>query len=566
MVSESSSRRTCTILRDEISISTRSMSTAVGWSGLRTTIRSTASRCSRRMGRSWCSRRIGMRRCRARRMCSLLTGSSDEFHTKAQRRTQRHKESRFSFVSLCLHFVPLCERRTADMNSKRLSILLANLLLLAYAVVAQQTALEPGASRLQQDVSYLASDALDGRRTGTAGANDAARYIAGEFLRAGLVPGINATGTEKRRQMMARYLQSFPYVSGVSVGGNNMLMIHLNDAFNSYEVGKDWMPLAISANSTQQLLPAILVGYGITAPELNYNDYANPKVAGRIAVALSGTPDGDNPHGQFARYEDVRWKAIAARNAGAKALIVVARQENLADDRLSVLHYDNAGDVGIPVIGVSQKVARDLYGNNSFSDMEQATKSKSELAYREVPWEIRLAAGVIRNEVPAYNVIGVLEGSDPVLKNENIIIGAHYDHLGRGGDGSLAPQSAEIHHGADDNASGTAGLIELARISSAQKPKLKRTLIFIAFSGEEEGLLGSNYYVNHPLAPLTNTVGMINMDMIGRMKDRKLIIGGVGTAKEWRGIIEPDKTFELTLNEDGFGPSDHSSFNVSSKV
>jgi hypothetical protein len=447
------------------------------------------------------------------------------------------------------------------MKINRVFVLVATLLT-AVAVIGQQRDLDPTASRLQQDISYLASDALEGRRTGTAGANDAARYIAGEFLRAGLSPGINATGSEKRRQMMARYLQSFPYVSGVSVGGNNILMLSNSgfDAHATYEVGKDWTPLGISANANEQRVPAIVVGYGITAPEANYNDYANPKVAGRIAVALSGTPDGDNPHGQFGRYEDVRWKAIAARNAGAKALIVVAREENFADDRLSVLRYDNAGDVGIPVIGVSREVGKNFFGNASLPEIEQAIKSKSELAYRELPWIITLSTGVIRNEVPAYNVIGVLEGSDPILKKENIIIGAHYDHLGRGGEGSLAPQPGEIHHGADDNASGTAGLIELARFFAAQKPKLKRTLVFIAFSGEEEGLLGSNYYVNHPLAPLTNTVGMINMDMIGRMKDRKLIIGGVGTAKEWRGMIEPEKSFELTLNEDGLGPSDHSSF------
>jgi hypothetical protein len=444
------------------------------------------------------------------------------------------------------------------MKTNRVFILVATLLT-AVAINGQQT-LEPSASRLQQDVSYLASDALDGRRTGTAGANDAARYIAGEFLRAGLIPGTSADGKEKRRQMMARYLQSFPYVSGVSLGGNNSLTLSIADAAGGYTVGKDWMPLGISANGTENQLASILVGYGITAPELNYNDYANSKVAGRIAVALSGTPDGDNPHGQFARYEDVRWKAIAARNAGAKALIVIAREENFSDDRLSVLRYDNAGDVGIPVIGVSRNLANDLLKTFSLSELERAARSKSESAYQELPGAITLTTGVTRNEVSAYNVIGVLEGSDPILKKENIIIGAHYDHLGRGGEGSLAPKSGEIHHGADDNASGSAGLIELARLFSAQKPKLKRTLIFIAFGGEEEGLLGSNYYVNHALTPLANTVGMINMDMIGRMKDRKLIIGGVGTAKEWRGLIEPEKSFELTLNEDGFGPSDHSSF------
>jgi len=177
------------------------------------------------------------------------------------------------------------------------------------------------------------------------------------------------------------------------------------------------------------------------------------------------------------------------------------------------------------------------------------------------------------------------------------VIGAHYDHLGRGGEGSLAPREGEIHHGADDNASGVAGLIELVRMLSTQNPGARRTIIFIAFSGEEEGLIGSSYYVNYPIIPLSNTVAMINMDMIGRMKERNLIIGGVGTAQEWRSLIDSDnvvkgvevsvngtaasasltlnlptvtggngvtvdagRQFTLTLNQDGYGPSDHSSF------
>jgi len=425
-------------------------------------------------------------------------------------------------------------------NYKRITPILAAVVLVATSIVAQQ-ATEPSAARLQQDISYLASDALNGRRTGTAGANDAARYIAGEFARAGLGPAVKGAGSHRPSAEMARYLQSFPYVAGARLGKQNLLTVRMNDAFLNLKVGTDWMPLGISANQAIEGVPVVFVKYGITAPELNYNDYSDPRVAGRIAVAQSGTPDGDNPHGQFARYEeDVRWKAIAARNAGAKALFVIAREKNFVEDRLSVLRIDNtAGDAGIPVIGISQKAAADLLNNEMLID---------------------LAVGITREEVPAYNVVGVLEGSDPILKHENIIIGAHYDHLGRGGEGSLAPRSGEIHHGADDNASGTAGVIELARLFSAQRPGLKRTLVFIAFSGEEEGLLGSNYYVNHPLVPLAKTVAMINMDMIGRMKDHKLVIGGVGTAKEWRDILAKDKAFELILNEDGYGPSDHSSF------
>ena len=197
------------------------------------------------------------------------------------------------------------------------------------------------------------------------------------------------------------------------------------------------MPLGFSTNGSLEKAAAILVGYGITASDLNHNDYSNPKVAGRIAIALAGTPDGDNPHGQFARYEDVRWKAIAARNAGAKALLVIARENNFNEDRLSRLRFDNTGgDAGIPVIAISRQSAEQLL-NKPLSEVEQAAKSKTDAAYAEVGSSINLFVDVIRRNVPAYNVVGVLEGSDPALKNENIVIGAHYDHLGRGGEGSL---------------------------------------------------------------------------------------------------------------------------------
>jgi len=330
--------------------------------------------------------------------------------------------------------------------------------------------------------------------------------------------------------MMARYLQSFPYVGRVELGKNNVLA--------NLRVGEDWMPLGISANQTLNLTGVVDAGYGITANELNYNDYKGTYSKNQVAMIRTGTPDGDNPHGRFTTAGQLRFKIAAAQSAGVGALLITSNEDNLQNEPLARLSYDNAGLAGIPVAVISKQAA------------EKLANAK----------DVTLTTDVVRAEVPAYNVIGVLEGSDPILKKENIIIGAHYDHLGRGGEGSLAPKAGEIHHGADDNASGTAGLIELARLFSVQRPKLKRTLIFIAFGGEEEGLLGSNYYVNHPLVPLANTVGMINMDMIGRMKDRKLIIGGVGTAKEWRGLIEPEKSFALTLNEDGIGPSDHSSF------
>jgi len=520
----------------------------------------------------------------------------------------------------------------------RTSLLVALVVAISIAVGGQQTQTQiaPSVERLRVHIEHLASDKLEGRRTGSSGANLAAEYIAREFSRYGLrrsigrdLPGMSHLEADSPK----RYLQEFPYVAGVELGKRNELSFRLvanpaskavpleRDTSLTMRPGEDWLPLGLSAPGRIENTPAVLVGYGLTIRELKYDDYAYANATGKIAIAFSGTPDGDNPHGQFGRYEGVRWKAIAARNAGAKALVVIASENNFKDDRLSRLHYDNsAGDAGLPVIAVSRQAGAQLLSANLslLADVEQRLRTKQPQGNENqtvvLPLHtvlITLSTDVVRREVAASNVIGILDGSDPTLKNEVIVIGAHYDHLGRGGEGSLASHEGDIHHGADDNASGTAGLLELARIFSEQRPRPRRTLVFIAFSGEEEGLLGSNYYVNHPIMPLANTVAMINMDMIGRMKDNKLIVGGAGTAQEWRQVIAAanaserirvtatpessgdisktsttsstssigsgvpiitgingrpivslviEKSFDLTLNEDGFGPSDHSSF------
>ncbi len=477
---------------------------------------------------------------------------------------------------------------------------------LAFSVVLAQsttTTKSPSVDRLREHVTYLASDKLTGRRTGTTGADEAAQYVAEQFAKLGLRPGSQPSRSGKSRATDWRqYLQPFPYVAGVELGEDNLLSSTLTPS--NLRTGEDWMPLGLSSNGKVNA-PAVFVGFGITAAELNYNDYAGIDTANKIVVALSGTPDGDNPHGQFARYEDVRWKAIAARNAGAKALVVIARENNFKDDRLSRLSYDNAGDAGIPVAAISKQEVVRLIPGSTLSDLEFASREKTHSSINKTAVKVSLTIRLIRQDVPAANVIGILDGSDPVLKNEAIVIGAHYDHLGHGGAGSLAPKEGEVHHGADDNASGTAGVLEMARLLSAERPR--RTVVFIAFSGEEEGLLGSNYYVNHPVVPIENTIAMINMDMIGRMKNNRLTVGGVGTAEQFRQIVADANsgqrmkvtareetpattaaivsgtrpvsmpivvgangktvvsldhvpTIDLTLNEDGFGPSDHSSF------
>jgi hypothetical protein len=508
--------------------------------------------------------------------------------------------------------------KTAKQRRKgKLVALLLNLCFIAAGVVAlaqQPSSSTPSVDRLRQVVSYLASDALEGRRTGTPGANDAAHYIAGEFNRYGLRPGLQiARPARTRGENQARYLQPFPYVSAVELGRDNYFFLNPGRADDTAQflVGQDWMPLGFSSNASVKSAEMVFAGYGISSAELKYDDYAVSNAKGRVAIIFAGTPDGDNPHGQFARAGEIRFKVAAARAAGAQALLIIANEEELKDDRLSRLSYDNAGEAGIPVVVVSRPLARKILGaeDTKLAEFEQAADSRSVdpkgTALRRQVRGLRLTfdVNVVRRESPSFNVVGILPGSDPKLKSEAIVIGAHYDHLGRGGEGSgsLAPGAGEIHHGADDNASGVAGLIELARMLSSQNPKPRRTIVFIAFSGEEEGLIGSNFYVNHPIVALANTVAMINMDMIGRLKEKALIVGGVGTAQEWRSMIDADnslqgmtvslntarsagppssasapivvgangrpvvtmdlaKQFLLTLNEDGYGPSDHSSF------
>lgn len=472
------------------------------------------------------------------------------------------------------------------MRHKLLSLLL--LLVLALNAFGQQSAVQtqPNVDRVRATITFLASDKLDGRRTGTDGANQASRYIASEFKRLGLRPGAKG------------YMQTFPYIAGVDLGKRNAMSIKAgpNAGAVDLQVGGDWMPLGFTTNGSADNSPVCFVGYGITAADLKYDDYAGVDAKDKVALAFEGTPDGDNPHGQFGRYEDVRWKAIAAKDKGARALLVIASERNFKDERLTKLQYDNmAGVAGLPVIVVSQQAAARVLSHtfealstaNSSDDITKLvmdrTAGKTSFSTAVKDTLVTLTTDITRREAPGSNVVGILEGSDPTLKNQTIVVGAHYDHLGRGGEGSLAPRSGDIHHGADDNASGVAGVLELARIFSSKGMRPRRTIVFITFSGEEEGLIGSNYYVNHPIRPLAQTVAMVNMDMIGRLKDDKLIIGGIGTSSEWREMVGSTNTstiaavassggngtpsspiemrgFNLTLNEDGFGPSDHSSF------
>ncbi len=463
---------------------------------------------------------------------------------------------------------------------KKQSLHLFLLFILTLTAFAQQTktvpSTAPDVERLKKHVGYLASDELEGRQPGTAGAEKAADYLAEEFhrLKLGCAPDRADAGFKCRHEGKRRsgYLKSFPFIAGVELAKNNALSFTQGDKNGAVALRDEWAPLGFSPNGSVAQAGLVLAGYGIVAAELKRDDYANVDAKGKIALVFAGSPDGDNPHGQFFRYTDARLKAITAKDRGAVALIVIAGGEKFGNDRMSKLSYDQtSGEAGIPVAAISRQTAAKWFGLADaarLGAMEKANDKSPDAEGKLQDVKVSLSVEITRRSVPAHNVVGVIEGNDPKLKREYIIIGAHYDHLGHGGESSLAPDSSDVHHGADDNASGTAGLLELARIFSGQRGQFRRSIVFIAFSAEESGLIGSKAYVNNPGAPLSDSVAMLNMDMIGRLKDNKLTVGGVGTSPEFRKLVESinkesnqnSGPFTLQLSEDGFGPSDHSSF------
>ena len=480
------------------------------------------------------------------------------------------------------------------------------LLTLAFGVSAQKTKkAKPDLTEknLRIHVSYLASDKLEGRRTGEKGATFAAGYVANMFARYRLKAGYKSTNS---------FLQPFPYIAGVELNNASSLKITDTRKVSDIDLKTEWAPLGFSPNAKISYSPMTFVGFGISSQKLKYDDYGDIDVKGKVVWALDGLPDNDNPHNMFFLF-NAHAKAKIAKEKGAKALILISRKQNFADDKLALRFNQTLGETAIPTIVMSRQAAAKILkakeqnlvneekilnakakGANNGSSKGGIRKNQTLLA--------NIKVALVKKEVQAYNVIGIIEGHDPILKNEAIIIGAHYDHLGRGGSGSLAVNSKDIHHGADDNASGTSAMLELARSFSKNKTN-KRTLIFMGFGGEEEGLLGSKAYVNNPVFPLEKTVAMINMDMVGRLQNGKLTVGGIGTAEIWNALVtnlqpktlgkvlvgknantaikngekytpvsisingkvavakaEDKNLFKLQLNQDGFGPSDHSSF------
>lgn len=416
----------------------------------------------------------------------------------------------------------------------------------------------PAARDLLAWVKTLADLALEGRASGTPGADRAARLIAGEFRRLGLRPGGDSGG----------YLQAFGVVRGIRVGEANTLELTAGGVTRSFAPGRDFLPYAFSENGETEG-ELVFAGHGITAPELHYDDYAGLDVRGKVVLVMTDEPRERDEHGPFRKpeafhYTELRHKVINAREHGAAGIIVVTDPHH--PDEPPRPPRGTSAPWGILAVGATRSAAdallapsgRTLAGLQAEIDRDLAPRSTLIPGTR-----VRLQVSLLRERAETANVVGILPGTDPAPAREAVVVGAHYDHLGRGSQFSLAPDLAdEIHPGADDNASGTAAVIGLARAFVASGGA-RRSLVFVAFSGEELGLLGSTHYVKHPPIPLADTVAMVNLDSVGRMQGRRLYVMGVGSGTGLRQMVEEagrGLDVELALREDAVGPSDHTAF------
>jgi Tol biopolymer transport system component len=399
------------------------------------------------------------------------------------------------------------------------------------------------AKRMAGDVYFLASDDLKGRLTGTPEARKAAEYIAAQFQAAGLTMAPGETGP----------YQQFEFTSGVKLGAANKL----SRGNVSYAVSKEYVPTGFSEDATLKDVPVVFAGFGIKAVDQKFDDYADLDVKGKAVIVYRWGPDGDDPKSEFATYYPIRYKAMTAREHGAAAVFVVA--EDPDDDELIALRTDASfGTAGVPVLSIKRSVVADWL-KASGQEFPDPKNPHGTLRFPLNGVAISLDCNLVREKAKSDNVLGWLPATETT--DHTIVIGAHYDHLGLGMEGSLAPKWGEVHNGADDNASGTSGLMEIARQAAAEKTR-KENLLFIAFGGEELGVLGSTYFVKNPIFPIKNVVAMLNMDMIGRLRDNKLVVGGVGTSPAWQDLLNKANLdqFKMTFNQDGYGPSDHGSF------
>jgi hypothetical protein len=438
---------------------------------------------------------------------------------------------------------------------ERALLLLVASAIVAAAVPASISTADP--QRYLEDVKTLTAPNMEGRGDGTRGLTRAAHLIENRFKSLGLQPA----GTNS-------YFQPFTVTTGARLKSNNHFTVHTENAKTTLKTNEDFVPFSFSASGSMSA-PVVFAGYGVSADEFRYDDYAGLDVKDKIVVVLRYEPKffaahtGD--HG-LTQHSQLITKAINARNHGAKAIVLVNGKLGEGEDDLLTRFGSVSGpeNVGIVFVQVKNAVADSWFqaAGKSLANVQDQLNTSSKPDSFAFPDSLHAALNVSIENMRATvnNVLAYLAGKT----DEYVIIGAHYDHLGRGNFDSLAPsQIGQIHPGADDNASGTAGVLELARLLAPHKGELQRGILFASFAGEELGLLGSAAWVKNPTLPPEKAVAMLNMDMIGRIQDGKVYIGGVGTGSTFKGLLEQEQAksnLKLEYSPGGYAASDHTSF------
>ncbi|QIA08456.1 M28 family peptidase [Draconibacterium halophilum] len=405
---------------------------------------------------------------------------------------------------------------------------------------------------IRENINYLASDSLKGRKSGEQGDLLAAQYIVEKFEAAGL------------ELLFDDGFQEFELVTSAEIADGNQLQV--ND--NSYEVEEDFLPYAFSANTTVEA-EVVFAGFGLEVDRdsLQWNDFEGIDVSGKWILVLQGDPDLDNPNSPYLEFSSERAKALKASDKNAAGIIFVAGTKFSEEDELSSLFFDkNNSRFSIPVIQVTREVANEILKSKGQTIKKLETEMLEQNAglNLELSSTVKTTVNVELKETTTRNVAALLPGTDETLKDEYVVLGAHYDHLGMGGpgSGSRAIDTVAIHNGADDNASGVSTVIQLAEKLAGDKSN-KRSVIFVAFGAEEMGLLGSKSFTANPPVKTDKMVGMFNFDMIGRLDEesQSLSIGGSKTSKETEQLLNDlNPGFQLALSGEGIGPSDHASF------
>ncbi len=411
------------------------------------------------------------------------------------------------------------------------------------------------ADDLQEYVTFLASDSLKGRKPGTPEMEVAAGYIRDHFASAGL------------KMLSEDGFQWFDVVLGVKAGEEN----HLMAAGFKAAMGQDFVPLVYSTTGKAES-EAVFAGYGfdIDQDNIKWNDYQGLDVAGKWVIILRGDPEPEESESQFIPFSDLRSKVLTARDKGAAGVLFVTPSGMDKVDKLMHMSPDNnEASAGLPVFHISRNFADHIlaYRTTTVDSLEKVMTASRKPAGFSTGVKVYGSAEVIRQNVRTANVVALLENPESGFRDEYLVVGAHYDHLGMGGSGSgsRVPDTIAVHNGADDNASGTAMVMALADKLASQRQNLRRSVIFVAFSAEEMGLLGSKYFVSHPPVGIKAIKAMFNFDMVGRFDKEKnsISVSGTGTSLEADSILkalEQGLPFDVVHSPDGYGPSDHAAF------